>query len=254
MKIRMNIKTTYLLFAAITLSASVTQAAVASFDDLALAPESFFAPDMDTSFSSGSAEFTHNWNETFDCCWSGFTYSNTTDTTTPGFANQFSAITGGGVNGSSNYGIANPGTAGVSRLDFNEATIVEGAYFTNTTFAYLSMTDGDVFAKQFGLGDFFTLTVTGLDSSDNVTNAVNISLALDANLVDAWVWNDLMSLGEVFALEFSLASSDVGAFGMNTPAYFAMDNLTSVSAVPVPAAVWLFATGLLGLVSVARRR
>jgi len=251
---KINNKAVYLLFTAMTLAASTTQASLASFDDLVLAPESFFAPDMDTSFSSGNAEFTHNWNETFDCCWSGFTYSNTTDTTTPGFTNQFSAITGDGVNGSSNYGIANPGAAGVSRLDFSTATIVEGAYFTNTTYAYLSMRDGDGFATAFDLGDFFTLTVTGLDEFDSVTNSVNISLARDANLVDAWIWNDLMPLGEVFALEFSLASSDVGTFGMNTPAYFAIDNLTSVSAVPVPAAVWLFATGLFGLIAVARRR
>ena len=116
------------------------------------------------------------------------------------------------------------------------------------------MRDGDAFAKQFGLGDFFTLTVTGLDAFDGITNSVNISLGRDANLVDAWIWNDLMPLGEVYALEFSLSSSDVGAFGMNTPAYFAIDNLTAVSAVPVPAAVWLFGSGLLGLVAVARRR
>ena len=229
-------------------------ASVATFDDLSLESDSFFAPGLATTFSSGGASFDYNFTDYgFGCCWSGFTYSNTTDTTTAGFTNQYSAITGGGVNGSSNYGIANPGS-GVSRLEFDTATVVEGAYFTNTTYAYLSMRDGDSFATQFDLGDFFTLTVTGLDAMDNITSSVNISLARDANLVDAWIWNDLMPLGEVFALEFSLDSSDIGAFGMNTPAYFAIDNLTSVSAVPVPAAVWLFASGLFGLVSIARRR
>jgi hypothetical protein len=31
-------------------------------------------------------------------------------------------------------------------------------------------------------------------------------------------------------------------------------HVTSISAVPVPAAVWLFGSGLLGLIGVARRR
>lgn len=249
----MKNKLSVYLLAISSLTATAGHAAVIGFDDLALAPESYFNPAGATTFTSGNADFTYNWNDTYNCCWSGFSYSNTTDTTTAGYTNQFSAITGGGVNGSANYGISNPGSS-ASRVDFGGATIVEGAYFTNTTYAYLSMQDGDSFAKQFGLGDFFTLTVTGLDAFDSITNSVNISLARDANLVDAWIWNDLMPLGEVYALEFSLSSSDNGAFGMNTPAYFAMDNLTAVSAVPVPAAVWLFGSGLLGLVAVARRR
>jgi len=252
----MKNKLSVYLLAISSLTATASQATVITFDDLSLVPESAFNPAGATTFASGNAEFTYNWNDTYNCCWSGFSYSNTTDTTTAGFTNQFSAITGGGVNGSANYGVSNPGSSSssVSRLDFSSATTVEGAYFTNTTYAYLSMRDGDGFAKQFGLGDFFTLTVTGLDAFDSVTNSVNISLARDANLVDAWIWNDLMPLGEVYALEFSLSSSDSGAFGINTPAYFAMDNLTAVSAVPVPAAVWLFGSGLLGLVAVARRR
>ena len=239
---------------AIATFSSTAHGAVATFDDLALAPESYFAPEVATTFTSGDAEFTHNFTDYgYGCCWSGFTYSNTTDTTTAGYTNQYSAITGGGVNGSSNYGIANPGFT-PARIDFAGPTQVEGAYFTNTTYAYLSMRDGDSFAKQFGLGDFFTLTVTGLDATDSMTGYLNISLARDANLVDSWIWYDLMQLGEVSALEFSLSSSDVGDYGMNTPAYFAIDNLTTVSAVPVPAAVWLFGSGLLGLVAVARRK
>jgi hypothetical protein len=40
---------------------------------------------------------------------------------------------------------------------------------------------------------------------------------------------------------------------MNTPAYFAMDNLTT-SAVPVPAAVWLLGSGLIGLIGIRRNK
>jgi hypothetical protein len=39
---------------------------------------------------------------------------------------------------------------------------------------------------------------------------------------------------------------------MNTPAYFAMDDLES-NPVPVPAAVWLLGSGLIGLIGIRRR-
>ena len=43
-----------------------------------------------------------------------------------------------------------------------------------------------------------------------------------------WVLVDLSGLGTVAALEFELASSDNGPFGMNTPSYFALDDLMFV--------------------------
>ena len=36
---------------------------------------------------------------------------------------------------------------------------------------------------------------------------------------------DLSSLGLVKTIEFSVASSDTGDYGINTPTYFAMDNI-----------------------------
>jgi hypothetical protein len=44
-------------------------------------------------------------------------------------------------------------------------------------------------------------------------------------IVDSWQTVDLSSLGAVRYLDFKLESSDVGQYGMNTPAYFALDNL-----------------------------
>ena len=52
-------------------------------------------------------------------------------------------------------------------------------------------------------------------------------LAEGTDLLDTWEWVDLTSLGVVYGLEFELTSSDTGAYGMNTPAYFAMDDLES---------------------------
>ncbi|HMO36139.1 MAG TPA: DUF4465 domain-containing protein, partial [Gemmatales bacterium] len=64
---------------------------------------------------------------------------------------------------------------------------------------------------------------------------------------------DLSGLGAgTSALTFELTSSDVGPFGMNTPAYFAMDNL--VVAVPEPGTMALVGSAALGLIGWYGRR
>jgi len=253
-------------------------AAMATFEEATLAPNSHWggAGSGETGFTSGDAYFSHN-DATYS--WDGFVYSNMTDTTTAGHTNQFSAITGGGVDGSANYGVGYipmdyaSGTydpipqqvsfgAGTGE-DYN--TTISGAYFTNTTFAYLSMRDGDSFAKQFGGEsgndeDYFKLTITGITETGYTDNSVEFYLAdfrfadnEQDYIVDDWTWVDLSSLGNVIGLEFMIESSDVGAYGINTPGYFAMDNLNAVSAVPVPAAVWLLGSGFLGLIGIRRK-
>jgi len=244
-----------LLLATGLLSFSVVgQAAVIDFDDNVLAPDSFFDPQANTTWSSGGLTFEHGWNADFNCCWSDFTYSNKTDTTTAGFLNDRSAITGDGVGaGQDNYAMVTTGLNS-PRVMFGEALFVQGSYFTNSTYAYLAMVNGDdgnnpAFVKgPFEAGDFFTLTITGLDAVGQAISSRDFRLAKGADVLSTWKWANLNSLGQVYGLEFSLTSSDSGEFGSNTPAYFAMDNLT-ITAVPLPAGVWLFlsAIGALGL-------
>jgi hypothetical protein len=42
--------------------------------------------------------------------------------------------------------------------------------------------------------------------------------------VNTWEWLDLKSLGVVAALNFSMESTDMGDWGINTPAYFCLDD------------------------------
>ncbi|BBO86541.1 hypothetical protein DSCO28_71070 [Desulfosarcina ovata subsp. sediminis] len=241
-------------------------AGLSTFEDLTLASESYWNGDDDGSgygtysgFTSGDNYFA-NYEAAAYYSWEGFAYSNTTDTTTAGYTNQYSAITGGGVNGSANYAVAFTYTMwGQSAQTYNGYTtgeyeqIVKGFYVTNTTYAYLSMRDGDGYATAFDEDDWFKLTIYALDSSYNQTgDYVEFYLAEGTELLSTWEWVDLSSLGAVYGLEFELTSSDNGAYGMNTPAYFAMDNLET-STVPVPAAVWLLGSGLIGLIGIRRR-
>lgn len=202
--------------------------------------------DGDTTFISGGFTFENSYNAAWSS-FSGWAYSNYTDNTTPGYGNQFSAITGEGENASNQYGICY--VSGNNRMFAanGNALNLSGTYITNTTYAYLSMRDGDAYAKQFGDTtdangtvdgtqgeDWFLLTIYGLGMDSTKTgDSVNFYLAdyrfSDNNLdyiVDAWEYVDLSSLGTVYGLDFKLSSSDVGMWGMNTPAYFAMDNLS----------------------------
>ncbi len=224
------------------------RAVVVDFEDLTPATESAAPGDTsETPFVSQGVSFNRTWNQTFDCCPGAWAYSNQTDLVTAGFTNPYSAYhlpSGGGVEGSSNFTVAFNSAPGDAVVTLPTATTVEGGYFTNNSFAYLSMLNGDGFAKKFGGAggtdpDWFLLTVVGKDMSGADTGSVDFYLAdyrnLDAApdyIVDTWTWVDLTGLGsDVKTIESALSSSDAGEFGMNTPAYFALDDLKIV---PLP--------------------
>jgi hypothetical protein len=160
----------------------------------------------------------------------GFTYINKTDKTTAGYTNN-SAITGTGKL-SATYMTVNPSEYSTDKFHFagNQSHTVKGMYVTNSTYAYLSMQNGDTSAKKFVAGDWFKLTVTGLDEKGNTTGTVDFYLAdyRDGKkiMVDQWTWLDLSALGKVAEVKFSMSSTDTGKWGMNTPAYFCMDGFT----------------------------
>ena len=185
-----------------------------------------------TNFSSGDYNFSNSYDTTWGAAsgyWSsGWAYSNMTDSTTSGFTNQYSAKPGGGHPiGGANYAIGKPN----STIVFNNP-IGLSINITNSTYAANSMRDGDAFAKKFTNADqdYFKLHIYGY-SNGSITDSTEFYLAdfthADSTLdyiVTDWQYVELLP-GPYDSVSFDLSSSDFGAFGMNTPAYFCIDNV-----------------------------
>lgn len=211
----------------------------ANFEDQGLAVDEFNNNALGADFTSGHIKLPNNFNTDFSS-WDGWAMSATTNVVTPGFGNQYSSITGGGYNGSTAYAVSFQfANTSLSLTDDAVGGGVQGMYVTNNTYAYLSIRDGDDFTKRFGgeTGndqDYFLLTIRGYLSDVESTDSVEFYLAdyrFDDNtmdyIVNEWTYVDLQSLGNVDRLTFTLSSTDIGDFGMNTPGFFCMDNFVT---------------------------
>ena len=236
-----------LLLSALALGISMQAQTVATFEALSLAHADTFytnytASGTDVGFNNGLAHFPCVYDTSWGGFWEqGFAYSNMTDSITSGFMNQYSAKTAKGHASSANYVVAycyNPVTFSNNiKMKLTGTAMghpVKGFYITNNTYAYNSMRDGDMFAHKFHNGDWFKLVVRGYYHGVMKPDSVGFYLAnflqpdsTDNYIVKTWEWMDLLPLGKVDSLQFSLASTDNGSFGMNTPAYFCMDDFTT---------------------------
>jgi hypothetical protein len=216
----------------------------ADFENLNLSPESYWDGSdqlgqhnnglFNSTFNSGDFAFSNTYDTTYGAIygyWSkGWAYSNITDTVTSGYVNLFSAKASGGAFNTANYAIGKNN----STVVFNQPQGFT-AMITNSTYAANIMRDGDVnmIAKKFTNADqdYFKVTVFGY-SSGNIIDSTTFLLA-DFTHVDStndYIVNDWQYIGmpnNFFdSVQFKLASSDVDpVFGMNTPAFFCLDNL-----------------------------
>lgn len=185
--------------------------------------------------------------------WYGFAYSDVVNTTDPAFTNQYASFPGGGYQ-SSTYAVAFADGAAVA---LPSPASVAGFRIANTTYAAVTMRDGDQygFTSPLHPGGWFSTTATGrLGGSPTGTATfylADLRGGTPPGILATWDWFDLSVLGVVDAIEFSFDGSDTGVFGLNTPAYFAMDSLT-VNAVPEPSAWTLASAG--AVVALAFRR
>ncbi len=223
---------------------------IADFENLTLPAESYWdGSDLSGTHNNGEfhSEFTSGdftFPNVYDTTWGapgywlgGFAYSNMTDSVTSGPGNKYSSKAGRGYN-SSNYVVSsnnsyitNNGMSLGSNLSF---------YISNSTYAYNSMRDGDAFAKKFGgpTGndpDWFKVTIKtfGLGSPTSIDFDFYLAdFRFSDNsqdyILEDWVFVDFGFC--IFdSLYFELSSSDTGTWGMNTPAFFCLDDIFEIS-------------------------
>jgi hypothetical protein len=241
-------KKIYILITSLLVGAAANAQQIIDFENHVLASESFdngSAGGGNFSFGGNGPVYLTNVYDTAWASWNGFSISNVTDNTTPGWFNQYSAFPGSGYDGSTNYAVFYPNGQITGQ---NGMVAIDSFKITNTTFSAISMRDGDAFAKQFGSPwnadstmldgtngeDFFKVWII-CESSLGQKDSIEFFLAdyrfadnTQDYIVDDWVNIDISNMGfPVNKVDFKLESSDIGAWGMNTPAYFAIDNISS---------------------------
>jgi hypothetical protein len=249
-------------------------AAVIGFEDVTLAANSAtyggpgtladYQPEQVT-LTSGSVSFrTTITRYSPDEYWSGFAFSNKGDTTTNTYTNDTSSFTGGGAGGTGTFAVAYWQTYNPPPLiGLPPGMQPVSVKLVNTTYTALTILDGDpnnFSSGKYEAGDYLSVTFTGnsaLDGTGTTTGAATFFLADfrggNALIVDEWTDFSLAALGAARSIVIDFASSDVGPWGINTPTYVALDNLT-LAAVPEPGTAVLLACGVVAGLATRRAR
>ena len=225
-----------LLIVALFLAFAAWAQTTSNFDTLVLGTNTYWTgSNLAGGFNDGHAWFENQYDTSFGGYWAGgFVYSNATDTT-GGYLNPATAITQSGFGGSANYAVAyDEGYGNVKIVTTGVAAgkMLQGVYVTNTSYAYYSMKNGDAYEHAFthDSADFFMLNITGWKNGSPVANTVTFYLAnfiTDSTIVSTWQYVSLLPIGDADSLKFWLTGSQNGQFGINTPAYFAIDNFVT---------------------------
>ncbi|MCT4583164.1 MAG: DUF4465 domain-containing protein [Flavobacteriales bacterium] len=239
----------YIAIAVLTANLSYSQ--TVDFESVSLAPESAWdgsdlsgTPNSDTTAYDSTFVFTggltmnNQWNSQYGYLSDGWVFSNKTDDTTQQLAGAYHSYAGGGANNSSNYAVSYIGGGQIIQLENNTEATFTSIDVTNNNYAALSMLNGDNLAKKFGgtTGDdedWFLLDIIGYTANGNVVDTIKFYLAdyrfsdnSQDYIIKDWTSVDLSSLGAINKIRFELSSTDNGQFGMNTPAYLAIDNVS----------------------------
>ncbi|NCD23891.1 MAG: DUF4465 domain-containing protein, partial [Spartobacteria bacterium] len=212
----------FLLVPFLVLAAPAAQTTV-SFDGLGLLPGHHVD---NASYSTNAATFR---NVDYGYLWAGFAFSAVSNVTLNWYTNQYAAAQGFPRAYAVGYHDDYNGVA--PEIAFDPPAAPKSVLLNNTTYAALTVRDGNGYAQPFGSNDTFILTLTACDADGQVLAATNHYLA-DYRAGKTFVqtnWSQLdlswMPPG-VASLVGTLTTTDVGEWGPNTPTYFALADFT----------------------------
>ena len=180
--------------------------------------------------------------------WNGFCPSRSADNENPNgdFGRAWSSMTKGGLNGEGTpYAVgywnvsegANPENPSM-KIDLTDGTSFapQYIYVSNTSLTYYLIQEGNQFSKPFAEGDWFKVLFYGVTEDGKTSAPVEAYLAdyrsskeNERYILKEWQMVDLKPLtvnGPVKYIYMQMASSDTDPqWGMNTPAYIAIDGL-----------------------------
>lgn len=228
------------------------QVTVETFDTFTLSTNSFYKDTVANSWQTSQADFDYDWSGTTGSGYwkSGSAYTNIKDTVNGTYTNLYGNITNGGFSGANYVTVQDPAMVKVKNL-----SIVSGFFITNTTFAWKTIKNGNMFSRKFGdttgtgsgasipqghYPDWFLLKVVGYRNGTAANDTVKFYLAdyrpagtANDFVVKNWQFVNCTALGIVDSIRFHLSSSD-NSFGfMNTPSYFSIDNFTTNTTVGI---------------------
>lgn len=229
---------------------SYAQVTVETFDTFTLSPNSFYQNTSTDDWDTPNATFRYHWNSTSSYWESGSAYTNKKDTVDGNYTNLYGNIIGAGFSGDNYVTVQGGATVVLKNL-----SVLSGFYITNTTYAWKIIKNGNAFSRKFGdttgtfsggtiaqghYPDWFKLVINGYRGGILLTDSVEFYLAdyrpagiANDYVVKNWQFVNCTSLGIVDSVMFTLKSSDVGSFGMNTPKFFSLDNFTTNSTVSI---------------------
>ena len=144
-------------------------------------------------------------------------------------------VKGGGRNGSNNFIVA------YGNLDTVEGSIdarptlhfadgvartIKGCYVASTSYFVNVATNGNSFAEKLGKVDQVRLYATGYDAAGKITGQCEMNFARKGQLTTEWTAWDLSALGEVVSVRFNILGGPTTPYGMTSPKYFAIDDIT----------------------------
>lgn len=208
-----------------------------TFEEFLIPPSSgdyWNGSDGTGNFTINNVTFQNEYDDAFGFWSKGWAVSKVNDNTTEGFTNLFGCYAGLGFSDSPQFAVGQKN----AYITFDTKIMQISLKVTNSTYAGLSMKNGDSFAKKFGGvsgndPDFFKLVITSYFENQSIGEPVEFYLAdyrFENNNEDYIIneWRDIIieypAGTYADSISFDLESSDVGAGGfINTPAFFCVD-------------------------------